>query len=111
VRFLDKQPADLNDAQLAELQTHFKLGPGGNAEIARSWLALVVRSAYEPAYADLERFLLSTGRHKLVVGLYRDLARSEPGLELGRRIYSKAKSGYHASIRQAVERLLDPAGT
>jgi aminopeptidase N len=111
VRFLDKQPADLNDAQLAELQTHFKLRPGGNAEIARSWLALVVRSAYEPAYADLERFLLSTGRHKLVVGLYRDLARSEPGLELGRRIYSKAKSGYHASIRQAVERLLDPAGT
>jgi len=106
VRFLDGQPADLDDAQLAELSAHFKLGADGNAEIARSWLALVVRSAYVPAYADLERFLLSTGRHKLVVGLYRDLARSETGLELGRMIYAKARPGYHATIRQAVERLL-----
>ena len=106
VRFLDWQPADLDDAQLAELRAHFGLGADGNAEIARSWLALVVRSAYAPAYADLERFLLSTGRHKLVVGLYRDLARTETGLELGRTIYTKARPGYHATIRQAVERLL-----
>jgi hypothetical protein len=106
VRFLEGQPTDLNDAQLAELRAHFKLGADGNAEIARSWLALVVRSAYEPAYVDLQRFLLSTGRHKLVVGLYRDLARSETGLELGRKIYAMARPGYHATIRQAVERLL-----
>ena len=64
----------------------------------------------EPAYADLERYLLSTGRHKLVVGLYRDLARTEAGLELGRRIYAKARPGYHATIRAAVERLLLPGG-
>ena len=106
MRFLDRQPAELDDARLAELRAHFGLGADGNAEIARSWLALVVRSAYEPAYADLERFLLSTGRHKLVVGLYRDLARTETGLELGRRIYARARPGYHATIRQAVERLL-----
>jgi hypothetical protein len=31
-------------------------------------------------------------------------------MELGRRIYAKAKPGYHATIRQAVERLLQPAG-
>jgi len=65
-----------------------------------------VRTAYEPAYADLERFLLSTGRHKLVVGLYRDLARTPGGLALGKTIYAKARPGYHATIRQAVERLL-----
>jgi hypothetical protein len=110
IRFLEGQPADLDEAKLAELRAHFKLGPVGNAEIARSWLALVVRTAYEPAYADLERFLLSTGRHKLVVGLYRDLARSESGLERGRRIYARARPGYHATIRQAVERLLYPDG-
>jgi hypothetical protein len=106
VRFLEGQPADLNDAQLAELRAYFKLGADGNAEIALSWLSLVVRSAYQPSYPDLERFLLSTGRHKLVVGLFRELARSESGLELGRRIYAKARPGYHATIQQAVERLL-----
>ncbi len=113
MRFLEEQPADLGDARLAELRAQFKLGADGNAEIARSWLALVVRSAYVPAYADLERFLLSTGRHKLVVGLYRDLARTQDGLALGRTIYAKARPGYHATIRAAVERLLqlDSAAT
>ncbi len=106
VRFLDGQPADLDDAKLAQLRAQFRLGADGNAEIARSWLALVVRTAYEPAYGDLERFLLSTGRHKLVTGLYRDLARTPAGLELGRKIYARARPGYHATIRQAVERSL-----
>jgi hypothetical protein len=111
VRFLDSQPADLGDERMAQLRTQFGLGADGNAEIARSWLALVVRTAYEPSYADLERYLLSTGRHKLVVGLYRDLARTEAGLELGRTIYAKARPGYHATIRAAVERLLQPVGS
>ncbi len=108
LRFLDEQPADLSDAKLAELRSQFRLGADGNAEIARSWLALVVRCAYEPAYADLERYLLSTGRYKLVVDLYRDLARTPSGLALGEAIYAKARPGYHATIRQAVERLLRP---
>ena len=108
VRFLDEQPANLADPQLAELRARFKLGADGNAEIARSWLALAIRCAYEPAYPDLERFLLSTGRYKLVVELYRDLARTPSGLELGKSIYAKARPGYHATIRQAVERLLQP---
>jgi leukotriene-A4 hydrolase len=109
VRFLDGQPADLDDARLGELRAHFDLGAGGNAEIARSWFMLAVRTGYEPAYTDLERFLLSTGRYKLVVDLYRELARTGAGLERGRRIYAKARPGYHATIRQAVERLLQPA--
>ena len=108
VRFLDEQPANLADPQLAELRARFKLGADGNAEIARSWLALAIRCAYEPAYPDLERFLLSTGRYKLVVELYRDLARTPSGLTLGKAIYAKARPGYHATIRQAVERLLQP---
>ena len=108
VRFLEKQPADLEDAKLADLRTGLHLGADGNAEIALSWLALVIRTAYEPAYPDLERFLLETGRWHLVVTLYTDLARTESGNELGRRIYAKAKPGYHVSIRAAVERRLYP---
>ena len=106
LRFLDEQPAELGDDQLAELRSTFRLGPDGNAEIARSWFALVIRTAYEPAYADLERFLTSTGRWRLVVTLYTELARTEQGRALGRRIFEKAKPGYHTSIREAVEREL-----
>lgn len=110
VRFLSEQPADLEDAKLAELRARFGLGAAGNAEIALAWLSLVVRTGYEPAYPDLERFLLATGRYRLVVGLFRELSRTPQGMELGRRIYAKAKPGYHATIRQAVERLLQPGG-
>jgi aminopeptidase N len=106
VRFLDEQPAELGDQRLDELRSTFRLGPDGNAEIARSWFALVIRTAYEPAYADLERFLTSTGRWRLVVTLYTELARTECGRALGRQIYEKARPGYHTSIRQAVEREL-----
>jgi aminopeptidase N len=108
VRFLDSQPADLDHARLAELRSQFGLGADGNAEIARSWLALVVRAAFEPSYADLERFLRSTGRHKLVVGLFRELGRTASGRALGRQIYARARPGYHATIRTAVERQLQP---
>jgi hypothetical protein len=108
VRFLDEQPADLSDEKLAELRSTFGLGADGNAAVARSWLALVIRTAYEPAYPDLERFLLNTGRWWLVESLFRELSRTAAGTELGRRIYARAKPGYHASIRDAVERLLYP---
>jgi phosphoribosylaminoimidazole-succinocarboxamide synthase len=81
--------------------------------ICKHHLVKVLQEAMPPKlepfateYADLERFLLSTGRHKLVVGLYRDLARSETGMALGRQIYAKARPGYHATIREAVERVL-----
>ncbi|HEU4517341.1 MAG TPA: leukotriene A4 hydrolase C-terminal domain-containing protein, partial [Steroidobacteraceae bacterium] len=108
VRFLDEQPADLEDGQLADLRSTFRLGADGNAEIALSWFELVVRTGYEPAYGDLERFLLQTGRWRLVETLFRELSRTEEGRALGKRIYSKAKPGYHRSIRDAVERLLFP---
>ena len=108
VRFLAQQSADLPDGKLAELRSCFRLGATGNAEIALSWLRLVVRTGYEPAYPDLEKFLLSTGRYRLVETLYRDLARSGSGLALGRQIYARARPGYHATIRSAVERLLWP---
>lgn len=108
VRFLEEQPADLADAKLAELRATFHLGSGGNAEIALAWLQLVIRTGYTPAYPDLERYLTQTGRWRLVSTLFTDLARTPEGLTLGREIYAKAKPGYHASIRDEVERLLSP---
>jgi hypothetical protein len=106
VRFLDEQPADLPDTKLAELRSTFHLSSEGNAEIVLAWLQLVVRTGYEPAYPDLEHYLTQTGRWRLVTTLFRDLARTPAGLTLGRKIYAKAKAGYHASVRDEVERLL-----
>jgi aminopeptidase N len=108
VRFLDLQPGDIPHTKLDELRSTFRLGAEGNAEIALSWLQLVVRAGYQPAFPDVEQFLLATGRWRLVETLFRDLARTEAGTAFGREIYAKAKPGYHQSIRDAVERLIYP---
>jgi hypothetical protein len=79
VRFLDEQPADLPDAKLAELRSAYNLGAAGNAEIALAWLQLAIRTSYEPAYPDLERYLTQTGRWRLVSTLFTDLARTPEG--------------------------------
>ncbi len=107
-RFLDEQPADLPDAKLDELRSTFHLSSDGNAEIALAWLQLVIRAGYAPAYPDLERYLTQTGRWRLVSTLFTDLARTPQGLALARKIYAEAKSGYHASIRDEVERVIYP---
>jgi hypothetical protein len=106
VRFFDEQPADLPHAKLAELRSTLHLSADGNAEIALAWLQLVVRTGYEPGYPDLERYLTQTGRWRLVSTLFRDLARTPAGLALGRQIYAKTRTGYHASVRDEVERVL-----
>ena len=108
IRFLNQQPADIPDEKLAELRAAYRLGSDGNALIALSWLQLVIRAGYEPAYPDVERYLLNTGRWRLVETLFRDLSRTEAGTAFGRQIYAKAKPGYHQSIRDAVERLIYP---
>ena len=66
----------------------------------------MVRTGYEPGYPDLERYLTQTGRWRLVSTLFRDLARTPGGLALGRQIYAKTRTGYHASVRDEVERVL-----
>jgi leukotriene-A4 hydrolase len=108
VRFFERQPADVSHRKLGELRSAFRLGADGNAEIALSWLQLVIRAGYEPAYPDVEAFLLATGRWRLVETLFRDLSRTAAGTAFGREIYAKARPGYHASIRGAVERLIYP---
>jgi leukotriene-A4 hydrolase len=108
VRFLEEQPADVEDAKLAELRTAYGLGADGNAEVALAWLRLVIRTQYEPSMPDVERYLLATGRWRLVETLFRELARTESGTAYGRQVYAKAKPGYHQSIRDAVERLIYP---
>jgi hypothetical protein len=41
-----------------------------------------------------------------VVGLFRELGRTASGRALGLQIYARARPGYHATIRAAVERVL-----
>ena len=64
------------------------------------------KSGYAETDQALEAFLTGQGRRKFLLSLYRELARTEEGLERARKIYQKAGSGYHSISRRSVEEIL-----
>ena len=54
-----------------------------------------------------ERFLLSQGRRKFVAPLFETLnGEGEWGRPIARRIYARARGGYHSVTRGPVDRVL-----
>ena len=80
---------------LAALDAQFELTETRNNEIAHSWLLISIENWYEPALPRLHDYLTSIGRNKLVKPLYRELAKTPKGRELGIKAFEEAKPGYH----------------
>jgi len=109
IYFLDKMPATLSAAQLAELDKSFALSKSPNAEIAHSWLMLVVANNYQPGFPRLEEYLTTIGRTKLIAPLYEALMKSEAGKEFAKRVFKTARPGYHSETVKAIEAIVSPA--
>ncbi len=105
--FLDGMPA-LTAAQLAELDKAFELSKSPNAEIAHSWFKLVIVNNYQPGFPYLEEYLKSIGRLKLIEPLYAALLKTPAGTEVAKRVFAKARSGYHPQTVKAIEAIVAP---
>lgn len=106
LHFLRHLPASISPAQMSELDNAFGLTRSGNAEVLAAWLDLSIANNYQPAFGQLEQFLTSVGRRKFLVPLYTRLATTDSGLELGRKIYTKARPNYHAVSVRTVDEIL-----
>lgn len=106
LHWLRAMPEKVPVERMAELDRQWGFTESGNSEIAAQWLLMAVRSGYQPAYARLERFLIEVGRRKFVKPLYAELAKTPEGLKRARRIYEKARPGYHPITRATVDALL-----
>jgi leukotriene-A4 hydrolase len=95
LHFLDNLPPEVPRAKLEELDEAYSLTNAKNSEVAHSWFRVAIRNGYEPAYPALERYLTEIGRRKLIRPLYEDLMKTPQGAERARRIYAKARPGYH----------------
>ncbi|HEX8359432.1 MAG TPA: M1 family metallopeptidase [Longimicrobium sp.] len=105
--FLGALPKQLTPAQLADLDRAFALSRQGNSEILFAWLQTAVRNRYQPAVPALEQFLTSQGRRKFVRPLFADLmAQGEWGQALARRIYARARPGYHPVTSGSVDAIV-----
>jgi len=105
--FLGALPRGLTAAQLGDLDRAFRLSEQGNSEILFAWLQIAVRHRYEPAMPALERFLTSQGRRKFVRSRFTSLmAEGEWGQALARRIYERARPGYHPLTVSSVDEIV-----
>jgi len=107
VHFLKSLPSDLSENQLRSLDDTFGFSDSPNSEIRFVWLRIAIARHYEPALPALEAFLTTQGRRKFVAPLYGDLmAQSGWGEEMARRVYGKARPGYHQVTRETVDRIV-----
>ena len=106
VHFLQTLPGALDAQKMADLDAAFHLSQTGNAEILDAWLLKVVNSKYEPAYPELEKFLMSVGRRKYIQPLYAAMAKTPEGAERALRIYEKARPGYHSVSQGSIDEVL-----
>jgi aminopeptidase N len=108
-RFLDNLPRQQSAARLKELDDALKLTGSPNAYVQSAWFELAIANRYDPVVPALEEYLTRVGRNLLVTPLYRGLkAQGEWGDPIARRIFGKARPGYHPVTVGAVTRILDP---
>jgi aminopeptidase N len=106
--FLGNMPAALTATQLADLDKAFGFNKTANAEIAQSWLVLVIENLYQPGFQRLEDYMKTVGRRKLVVPLYEALMRTPAGTEFAKHVFEKARAGYHPETLEAVQAIVEP---
>jgi leukotriene-A4 hydrolase len=108
--FLDNMPATLSAKQLGDLDKAYEFTHSQNAEIEYSWLVLVIRNNYQPSFPRLEEYLKTIGRRKLIAPLYTDLMKTTSGTEFAKRVYTKARPGYHPDTVAAIDAIVNPTG-
>ena len=106
--FLNNMPAMLLPAQLADLDKTFGFSKSPNAEIAHSWFKLVIVNDYQPSFPRLEEYLKTVGRRKLIAPLYEALMKTPSGAVVAKRVFAKARPGYHPETVKAIETIVVP---
>ena len=95
-----------NPPDMPRLDREFRPAQSGNSEILHQWLLMAVKTGYRPAYPKLEEFLCSVGRRKFLKPLYTALMETAEGRELARRIYARARPGYHPIAQATIDAVM-----
>jgi aminopeptidase N len=102
LHFLRSQKAP----DLAALDREFHFTESGNSEILAEWLQMAVTGNYEPAWPKVEEFLCSVGRRKFLKPLYTVMMATSEGRERAKRIYAKARPGYHPIAQATIDAIV-----
>ena len=99
-------PENITTMQMTDLDALLKFTSSGNAEIQAAWYTLAVSKKYEPAYPNIEKFLIEVGRRKFLMPLYKEMIKTPEGKEWAKKIYVKARPNYHSVAYNSIDELL-----
>ena len=91
---------------MMSLDKAFDLTNSTNAEIAHVWYLLSVRAGYKVVYPAMAKYLKSIGRRKLIVPLYKELAKNAESKAWAIEVYQQARPGYHSLAQGSIEGVL-----
>lgn len=103
--FINNLPNDISISKLESLDHQFKLTQSTNNEIAHAWLLLNINRNNPTVNSRLEDYMVSIGRRKLIVPLYKALLRDPKRLAFTKAIYKKARPGYHPLAQGTIDDL------
>lgn len=109
LHFLRHLPEDLTVERMATLDAAYALTKSNNYEILAQWLETAIGRNYRASDERLETFLVDVGRRKFLVPLYEALVAAGRD-EDAKRIYARARSGYHTITRDTLDELLGKPG-
>jgi len=91
---------------MTELDEAFGFTDSGNCEILAAWFEHVVRRQYRQGYASLEKFMVTVGRRKFIVPLYKLLVLTPEGKKMAQDIYKKARPNYHTVATSTIDEIV-----
>lgn len=105
--FINNLPLNINIDKMMILDNKFDLTHSKNAEITHAWYLLSIRVGYDAIYPVMSKYLMTIGRRKLIVPLYKELAETKEGKGWALKVYNKARLGYHSLARGTIDAVLN----
>ena len=105
--FINNLPMDIKLDRLNRLDKQFKLTQSTNNEIAHAWLLLNIKRSNPAVNTRLADYMISIGRRKLIVPLYKALLEDKNKLAFTQKIYDKARPGYHPLAQGTIDALFE----
>lgn len=104
--FIDYLPEDLTEKEMAAIDAEFHFTDKGNFVIKRQWFVQAIKHNYKAARTAIENFMIATSRTGSLETLYKEMIKTPEGKDWAKQIFEKAKSGYHLTTVQDLQRTL-----
>lgn len=105
--FINNLPLDVKHKRMVNLDKTYNFTTSHNAEIAHAWYLLSIRTGYKEIYPELAKYLINIGRRKLIVPLYKELAKDASSKKWAMDVFKQARPGYHGLAQGTIDDVMN----